>query len=612
MDTYLVSRMPPGLVEAFTVQIESVGGSFLGPQYTPRVRAVVPGPRLHTVVTLARNEHNPMPELFFEDKALLYLFSGYVVDDLTQDKRLKRYFGHEIGEDRPILRSPGGIYSYATVRRSDGRVCAGHSTPTLEPVYYAASLNHLHVGNNPLLVHAAARGFQDPEINEPFFFSAVGAGVAIDDTTPFVGCYRVPPRTLLVTSAASFGIQLRPAPRPAHGRYKIATYRQRRESVAEAVTDAASILERLPRGELRLSGGKDSRLLSAALRSAGTAITPVNQNFPGEVEGQVADMVAGELGFDSCLRPPIEEVIDRHHIGEGTHRKIAYAGGLPAVATVQYPSRAEATRAGIPLVMGHAHLQRGGFLGRIRNVPDALAVATSRTVSAFLRSAYVEPNMQRTHRFVYETLRQNRNVVQSIAFFAYLDYVLNYQFQSLYAYVRNWNPLVTPMVDERFVSLCEDIVRTGASSSPDEYAGITDLHSERLVMGATLSLAPSLLQFPLADDRYRCDGPAWPGYPLRDPYLVREQPTSEEDRKRVFNTRHLNPAVRRMMWEQIRGSCVESFGAAACRPEIWHYVSNPDSPGPKGENIVLVNQFLWGLYGFSIILGTHWWTELSR
>lgn len=611
IDAYLISRMPPAAVDAFVGRVESLGSSFLGPQYKTTVLAVVGADPLNTVVTLGRNQHNPLPELFFEDESLLYVFSGYLVDDVRNGRMLRRYFGRgPRRDDRPILRSPGGIYSYATVRRSDGQICAGQSTPTLEPVYYSESPEWLHVGNNPLLVDVAARDFQRPELNDLFFFAGVPAGVAIDNSTPFVGCYRVPPRRILVSDRSSSATRLQPAPPPSYGRYRTSTYRQRRESVADALIEAGSILERLPPGELRLSGGKDSRLLAAYIKQAGISALPINQNFPEEGEGQVADMVARQLGFTACTRMPIEDFVDRNDIHGSTRRKIAFAGGLPAVAALQYPTRSEASIPGVPLLMGHAHLQRGGFASRIRSVHDAHAVAASRTVSSFLRPAYVERNLRQVRRFVNEILRTD-TTVQRISFHAYLEYAMNYQFQSLYAYVRNWNPLITPLVDERFVALCEEIALSPASWIPNEFAGITDLHNERIAMGVTQALGPSLLEIPLSNGRYRSDGPHRPGFELRDPDRIEAKPIPPEDLKRVFNTRRMGANTRRALWEHIESTPVSLFAQTACKPEVWRYVSTPHSTAPEGVSVVSLNQFVWSLYGFSIILGSDWWDELA-
>lgn len=603
--------MAQDAVDKFTSDVASHGQRSLGPQYDVTVRGVFGRGIYKTVVVVARNRNNPLPEQVLEDRDQFCFFSGYVVDRLTDSTSSRRLFGRNPGDDRPIRRSPGGIYSYVTIRRHDGQICAGHSTPTLEPIYYTQAQSGLHVGNNPLLVHVAARGFQSPEMNELFFFSGVSAGVAIDNLTPFVGCLRLAPRTLLVGSSQGLGVSVRAAPRPEYGRYKIGDYRQRTESVREALVEAGSILKRLPPGEFRLSGGKDSRLIAAFLQNARIEALPVNQNFPEEIEGQVADLVAQNLGNSSCFRVPVEDVVDRRDLRQSTRRKIAYAGGLPAAASLQYPVRSEGSVAGVPLIMGHAHLQRGGFVGRIRTVADAIATASSRTVSPFLRPAYVDQNLGRARRLVFDTVDLEGASAQTISFKAYLAYALNYQFQSLYAYVRNWNVLVSPLVDERLTSLCEDIADSPAPGGIDGHAGIIDLLSEKIAMGVTQSLAPSLLRFPLAGDRYRCDGPEWTGFDDRDPALLKVRTIPQQDLGRVFNMRTMDTQTRSELWDEIGGSVIAPFAEQACKPEIWQYVSEPGSKTPRGANHRVLNQFVWSLYGFSITLGSDWWAELA-
>lgn len=611
MDAYLVSRLPRSETDEFVAQIEARASSFLGPQYETTVRIIAAGPT-STVIATARNSHSPLPEYTLEDESTIFLFSGYLVDEVTHPRILRSWFASLDRDERPLRRSPGGLYSYVTVRRRDGQLCAGHSTPTLEPVYYAETSSGLHVGNNPLLVHVASIGMDRPRMNESFYLAAAGGGAAIDGSTPFIGCYRVPPRSILVNQPGQFGTTLREAPRPTYGRYRLSSFQQRQDAMSESLIQAGSVLESLPAGEIRISGGKDSRLLAAFLSHAKISATPVNNNYPGEVEGQIADKVARVLGWESCLRIPRQKPPQGPEIDHYARRKIAFAGGLPAVAALQYTVPSEGTVPGPPLIMGHAHLQRGGLISRSRSHEEAIVAASTRTVSPYLRPEYAERSARVMREFVNETLTTKGVVPQSMTFHAYLQFTLNFQLQSLYAYVRNWNPLITPLVDERFALLCEDIV---ASRTPryrrNRSSGIVDLRSERLAIGVTQALAPSLLEFPLAGGRYRCDGPKWANYDLRDPELVKPQPLSREDVSMVFNTRRTSPAVRAELWERIEGTVVQQWGELTCRPEVWRYVSNPNTPVPQDEDQVSLNQFLWSVYGFSLILASDWWSELT-
>jgi hypothetical protein len=613
MDTYLISRLPRAATDQFVALIQERGATFLGPQYKIMIRTIMDGP-ITTVVTIARNLHSPLPEYVFEDETTIYVFSGYLVDDVTQPRSLRHWFASPDRDERPILRSPGGIYSYVTIRRRDGQLCAGHSTPTLEPVYYAETPTGLHVGTNPLLVHMASIGLDRPrpEIDESFYLAAMNAGVAIDSSTPFVGCYRVPPRSVLIGRPDTFGARIRKAPRPGYGRYPVSTLRQRSDSVSELLIRSGSILHSLPQGELRVSGGKDSRLLAAYLAHAGISATPVNQNYPGETEGQIADKVAQVLGWESCVRLPREKPPGAEDVERLTRRKIAFAGGLPAAASLQYTVQSEGTVPGPPLIMGHAHLQRGGLTARAVSHEEAISAACSRTVSKYLRPEHAEKNARVMRQFVNDVFTAEHVEPQVVSFQAYLQFTANFQLQSLYAYLRNWNPLVTPLVDERFALLCEDIVASGRPRfRNNEHSGISDLRFERVSMGVTQSLAPAMLDFPLAGGRYRCDGPEWAGFSLRDPDLVKPEPISDEDMKMVFNTRRTRPSLRAQMWERMEGTVVRSWGELTCRPEIWRYVSRPDTPVPDGEDQILLNQFLWNLYGFSVVLGSDWWDELT-
>lgn len=605
MDVFLISRLPTAKVGDFIRDLRESAGPHLGPEYELTVRSVVEAGNWATVVSYGRNRNHPLPEMLFYDRDLIYVFSGYVVDTLASDTNWRHFFGPEASTDeRPVTRSPGGIYSYATVRRSDGQVSAGHSTPTLEPLYYSQGDGGFHIGNHPLIVHSASRDFEPPLISEMFFLRAVGAGVAIDDHTPFVGTKRLSPGEFVASRDRRLHIIA--ASEPSFGSYRVRSTKQRIDAVTEALLQAGSILERLPRGEFRLSGGKDSRILAALIKARRIPVDPVNQNFPQEVEGQVADRVAATLGM-RCDRTPIEDYVDRDLV-RATTRKIVFAGGLPAAASTQYPNRSEGRVPGTPLVMGHAHLQRGGFANnQVRLETEAVAVAKARTVSGLLLPGFAEHNDLIVNAWIDDQLRGGDMSAQVISFTAYLQYTLNYLFQSLYAYVRNWNLLVTPMVDERFALLCKQIAIEPAGFLPGSKNGITDLRGERVAMGVVEALAPELLEFPLAEDRYRADRPGRPGYESRNPALLARGHIPEEDLRRIFNTRRLSGRLRGEIWEQVEGGRVARLAEEAVRPEVWNFVSNPKSEPPAEMSRVSLSLFAMSVLGYSIIQDTDWW-----
>jgi len=611
MDLYLISRMPKVESDAFADEVVRRTSAVVGAHYSATVREVIRTGAVDTVITTLRNNHSSVPETYLRNRGMTYIFSGYTVDELTE-ANVGRYFRRGDDDERPVLRSPGGIYSYVSVRHADGQLFAGHSLPTLEPVFYAQRQPSVHVGNHPLLVHMASMRFDGPTIDEHFYLSAVAAGAALDNTTPFLGTYRVPPRAGLLGHRNVAAVEVVPVPRPRAGTHRVDTYRNRRSAMGQSLMEATSILRRLPEGELRTSGGKDSRLLASALRAGGYDVVPVNQNFPQEVEGQIADRVARELGHDGCVRRAIGSSLSRENILQATRRKIAYSAGLPAIATMQYPTRTEGETPGTPVIMGHAHLQRGGLNLRIRTLDHAYSAAESRTVSGMLLAPYQQANRNRAQQLVNRTIRRTSFAVQAVSFHAYLDAPANYQLQSLYTYTRNWNHLVTPLLDERFTLLCEDIADARRARKEGENHGITDLFFESLAMGVTEDLAPELLTFPLAGARYKCDGEQWSGHELRDPDSVTSEPISSEALRGVFNTRRLGSALRAELWEQIEGTAVADMMRSTCRPEVVRYVSEPTTPEPDGHGSSALAQFVWGMFGLAIILGTDWWTELAE
>ncbi|MFV0427372.1 MAG: hypothetical protein ACK5KU_10110 [Beutenbergiaceae bacterium] len=583
--------------------------NFLGPQYVPRVRLVLRSGAIDTVIITARNAHNPRPETYFEFDDVVHIFSGQVADELSR-AQIRSYFRDDLTDQRPLRRSPGGFYSYASVRKRDGHLWASQSVTTLEPVYYSQSDTGAHVGNHPLLVHMAQQGFAEPHLDEDFYFRAVSAGAALDNSTPFRDCHRLGAEVGLVGSKSGLGVQVVQVPRPDIGEVSTGSRIAQLRSLHRALREAGSVLDRLPTSTLLLSGGKDSRLLAALVKREGYASTPVNQNLPQEVEGQVADAVAARLGFAACSRVPFGSLLRRTGIAQATRRRVAYSSGLPTVAALQYASRPEGPVPGAPLLMGHAHLQRGGLNAMIRTADRAIKAVGSRIVNPHLLPEYTQANLRRAQTVVSEHLDYPGARIQRVSFHAYLRYSVNYQLQSLYAYTRNWNPLVTPLIDERFALACEAIADAPPPSG-GRPSGIVNLVTEWHQMALTALLAPSLLTIPLAGTRYKCDRKNRPGYRRRDPEQIQARSISPEVIRKGFDTRLMDESLRAELWEQIEATPVADLVRQTGQPDVVRYLSEPHSPLPAGYHPVALHQFCWNVYGQSVILGTPWWKELS-
>jgi asparagine synthetase B (glutamine-hydrolysing) len=246
-------------------------------------------------------EHQLLPPVFAgaaADRALGYC--GYLADAADALELLKR--DSLAGAD-----TLGGVFSL--FRASDDGLQAATSTARVCPVYYATGPDVTVIGSRALLVHLVARaaeGKPAPDIDAASLVPLVHHGFLTTDATPFTGVMALP--------AASV-IDARPAATPAISTATLPAAEGAIGQVSELTSALALAVAPLGKSDLparlALSGGRDSRLLAAALHAGGIPFNAYTHGFDDAPDMILGRQIADLLGIPHDARVTVPEPVKR-------------------------------------------------------------------------------------------------------------------------------------------------------------------------------------------------------------------------------------------------------------------------------------------------------------
>lgn len=214
-----------------------------------------------------------------------------------------RSFESQSGQLR-LKRPVWGSYATVVGRYDSDRLFAWGTVPGIEAIYYSHNEDTIFISNRPLPI-ACGRvraSVHEIELDEEYLRDYLSFGFPMSGNSPFSGVWSVPAGSAVSVYQGEFAIveapnsptaSLEPTPHDHSAgsaeltsALRLATQR-RLESLGDRPI------------QLRLSGGKDSRLMLALLRDAGaTKITAVTQGDASSQEVMVAKELAHLAGVE--------------------------------------------------------------------------------------------------------------------------------------------------------------------------------------------------------------------------------------------------------------------------------------------------------------------------
>lgn len=213
-------------------------------------------------------------------------------------------FGHPLGLRTPV----GGSYMALSGNRRE--IFAWNTVPALEAVHYGEDAGYIYLSNRPLAVALAmARGVVDAvQTSDDYLAEALNFGFSMSGQTPFAGVRTIPTRGAVRITEGRLELVDGPE-RPLATIAQVEDPLSRGVGELHAALDSATdrLLAALPARhiQLRLSGGKDSRLLLGLLRRRDlTGVHAVTQGDESSEEVMVAAQLAELAGVQhSVVRP---------------------------------------------------------------------------------------------------------------------------------------------------------------------------------------------------------------------------------------------------------------------------------------------------------------------
>jgi Asparagine synthase len=421
--------------------------------------------------------------------------------------------------------SAGAARSYAGTiwasEESAGTVFARTGITRVDPVFVARAGRATVLSDRATWAAAASSRLGDADAL--LYAGLLGPGYPLGAVTPFAGVRALAPATSChVTGGAVTETEHGGLTGPARSGPASAA------RVAEALVQAVMPLRDASAPvELSLTGGKDSRLIAAALARAGVPARARTYGFPDHPDVVVAARVAHELGLVHEVAEP------RTTLAAGP----TGAHGVAGIAVTGGAAGTGATADGAPVVQEVDVLGRlratvlvaDGMLSAFENVgrpdPDAgtaTAIAIGGHGGELLRGGYakiIPGSAARRAAGSAELLRRltMRRVPLlrarwRIAYLASLtpwaaavaarpqpaldDFYLVNRAGRWSAAARQAYAIRSVMAQPYF----DDQVVRAARSAP-----LTERLDDRLVRGAIGALCPALLDIPLAADRWKCD-----------------------------------------------------------------------------------------------------------
>ena len=470
MQTYLavVSREP--IADDTVDRVEDLSRIFL--PFTPHVQgqAVWCSPCGRVRLWAWDNGPDGWPSGIASTPRKSVTLSGYVLSDgkLAQPEDLL---------DRDFvsrgIEGLGGCFSVCLGEPE--RVRAWVPLVRLEHVYWTTNGTMTVVSNRALASHLVATGGTRPTYSRAFIRSLLAAGFPATDVTPFEGTSMLGPGGTLV--ATPRGVR---ASRSRWTREKTRDLDKGVGQVVEALRESVAFLPHVSSSlSSALTGGKDSRLISAALRAAEVPFTAVTGGLEEHPDVVIAARVAATLGVPHRRQSPGGEErqakpnqVEHSVLGDACRRLFGSDGTHPAFEAIAFAKEPITSHsAGLTRLRAHA-LKHEKYL-----VERARSAEHKRVRQWFFRNAAWPEGSDTLWRY-YAEFRAGRWAAAG------------------WAAASIARPRVWPFFDARVVRAIR-----GVSSE--------DRISERSIVAALRRLAPELDDVPLAGDRWRFekDGP---------------------------------------------------------------------------------------------------------
>lgn len=394
-------------------------------------------------------------------------------------------FGLMPDEGFGLRDTPGGVS--ANVWLNDHEAVCWSTQPPALPTFYAKNRKgYCVVGSRPRLVHAASvlsQGHRfDPAYGEKYLVS----GFAVDGLTGYPGVRALEPNRSLGVKDGDVEILPYPLSQPEAVAQNVPL---KEKGLRLAGLLLGAVWTAKYGAKLFLSGGKDSRALSCALKAAGAKVDAFTLGATGAGEGPLAEEVARAAGFgfevkrQGIITDPLKAAYNSNALSDGLG--IAFAHQFDFASDLSHLD-------GQASFHGHGHLLRGGFARSMAASADRLNAAID---GSFISPFVVDEAKDAPRKTLADWLEARKlsfSDGREILFYGNQDFRLGLFTAPSSLDLTSKTFMIYPLLDER-------VARFAASLS------MFDKVTERVVFEAMRQLDRGLTDIPLYGEIWRFD-----------------------------------------------------------------------------------------------------------
>lgn len=255
------------------------------------------------------------------------------------------------GGDEPV-RSWGGVFSIARVR--DSVIEGWNALARLEHVYWHRQAGRVVVSSRALAAHLVGTHSRTPTYDRDFLTHVLASGFPTTEHTPFEGVETLGPQQHLAATTRQTRVRTISSEAPDDPV----------TAVASGLTSSIAFVPGVdPHSFMGVTGGKDSRVVAAAMASSGSPFKAITGGLSEHPDVIVAERVTEILGIPHLktgIGTMAKDSITVEIIAKGCERLLGSDGSHPAFEWVHVNTRV-ASLDRIALGGQGGELLRGGY-----------------------------------------------------------------------------------------------------------------------------------------------------------------------------------------------------------------------------------------------------------
>lgn len=527
---------------------------------------------------------------FWSNNGQAMALSGYTNN--SEEALMQKLFNvSESNEHSQIVSNTGGLYSLIYANNNQNRMQGWNTITRVEPLYYAENNQYIFISNRALLVHLMAINDLKPQYELKHFGAFLNTGFFNNEHTPYQGVSVVPPNSTIIASES--GIDIRSLNKFEDETDLNVINEQFYDELVEVLIESFKPIEKHPiKLESGLTGGKDSRIITAVLKHMNANFKSYTSGFEEHPDVIVARKIALKLNIEHSVHTPktssnVQSSVTQDILGKTKDVLFSTDGMLSGYENV--PKNQLFNEQKI-ILGGHGgeHL-RGGYNRFVtKHNEEGVHKLFNQILNPF--ESLINLDIEQTylsHLQNWESLKANEDPVDVLA--KYFVYYRSGRWSSVArsGYTHN-NYVYQPFFES---NLNKMLLKIPARS----------LINEEVIYNIVKRLAPDLLDIPFAADRWKFEakGPV-DGNDKR--WKERAPITAAKNSKGSFNWRRTTLTdLKSAMAEEIFSKKSERLFDIVNKDEV-ELLFTTDKYSSNRE----IDMFTWNLYSTSVLLSNKW------